>query len=151
MCLKRVCHLVSSCLTLCCSLTCRAPRAHLLPHSLFLVPRHQEHALQSEQHDLLQEHPVHHQPLQASLVEKHRYQEEPLWHENQQSDGNLRNTFSTGYEPKEVATKELATVLRISRITDPYFLHRKNLEKKITDLRSPKKRRNLENLVICKH
>ena len=39
--LKRVCHLVSTCLTLCCSLTCRAPRAHLLPHSLFLPPRHQ--------------------------------------------------------------------------------------------------------------
>ena len=25
---------------LCCSLTCRSPRAHHLPHSLFLVPRH---------------------------------------------------------------------------------------------------------------
>ena len=39
--LKRVCHLVSTCLTLCCSLTCRVPRAHLLPRSLFLLPRHQ--------------------------------------------------------------------------------------------------------------
>ena len=39
--LKRVCHLVRTCLTLCCSRTCRAPRAHLLPHSLFLLPRHQ--------------------------------------------------------------------------------------------------------------
>ena len=39
--LKRICHLVRACLTLCCSLTCRAPRAHLLPHSLFLLPRHQ--------------------------------------------------------------------------------------------------------------
>ena len=39
--LKRVCHLVRTCLTLCCSLTCRSPRAHLLPHSLFLQPRHQ--------------------------------------------------------------------------------------------------------------
>ena len=28
-------------LTLCCSLTCRSPRAHHLPHSLFLLPRHQ--------------------------------------------------------------------------------------------------------------
>ena len=39
--LKRICHLVSARLILCCSLTCLAPRAHLLPHSLFLVPRHQ--------------------------------------------------------------------------------------------------------------
>ena len=33
-----------------------------------------EHALQSGQHDLLQEHPVHHQPLQECPVEKHRCQ-----------------------------------------------------------------------------
>ena len=39
--LKRVCHLVRICLTLCCSFTCRAPRAHILPHSLFFLPRHQ--------------------------------------------------------------------------------------------------------------
>ena len=57
--LKRICHLVRTCLTLCCSLTCRLPRAHHLPHSFFLLPR-PEHALQSGQHDLLQEHPVHH-------------------------------------------------------------------------------------------
>ena len=53
-----------------------------------------EHAVQSGQHDLLQEHPVHHQALQAILVDKHRYQQ-LLWHENLQSDGNLRNTLST--------------------------------------------------------
>ena len=35
--LKRICHLVRTCLTL----TCRIPRAHHLPHSLFLQPRHQ--------------------------------------------------------------------------------------------------------------
>ena len=29
-----------TCLTLCCSLTCRLPRAHHLPHSLFLPPLH---------------------------------------------------------------------------------------------------------------
>ena len=29
-----------SCLTLCCSRTCRWPRAHHLPHSLFLLPQH---------------------------------------------------------------------------------------------------------------
>ena len=73
-----------------------------------------EHAPQSGQHDLLQEHPVHHQPLQGLTVEKQRYQE-PLWRENQQSGRIPRKTFSTVYEPKE-----LATVSRTSRITDPY-------------------------------
>ena len=38
--LKRICHLVRTCLTHCCSLTCRLPREHHLPHSLFLLPRH---------------------------------------------------------------------------------------------------------------
>ena len=78
-----------------------------------------EDAPQSGQHDLLQEHTVHHQPLPERPVEKQRHQE-PLCRENQQSGGNLRNTFSTGYEPKEPATKELA---RISRTTDPYQLY----------------------------
>ena len=73
-----------------------------------------EHALQSEQHGLLQEHPVHHQSLQERPVEKHRYQEPPC-RENQQSGRNPRNTFSTGYEPEELAT--------VSRITDPYQLY----------------------------
>ena len=39
--LKRLCHLVRTRLTLCCFRTCFVPRAHLLPHSLFLLPRHQ--------------------------------------------------------------------------------------------------------------
>ena len=39
--LKRICHLVCTSLTLCCSLTCRSPRADHLPHSLFLLPLHQ--------------------------------------------------------------------------------------------------------------
>ena len=38
--LKRICHLVYTCLTLCCFLSCRWPRAHHLPLSLFLSPRH---------------------------------------------------------------------------------------------------------------
>ena len=82
-----------------------------------------EHAPQSAQHDLLQEHPVHHQPLQAVLVDSVAIKKNPLWRENLQSDGNLRNTISTGYEPKELATKEIATVSRISRITDPCQLY----------------------------
>ena len=47
----------------------------------------------------------------------------PLWRENLQSGGNPRKTFSTGYEPIELATKELAIVSRISRMTDPYQLY----------------------------
>ena len=74
-----------------------------------------EHALQSGQHDLLQEH----QYIMnlSSPVDKQRHQES-LWRENLQSGGNPRSTPSTGYEPKE-----LPTVSRISRITDPYQLH----------------------------
>ena len=53
-----------------------------------------EHAQQSGQHDLLQEHPVHHEHLQALPVDKQRHQE-PLWRENLQSGGNPRTTFST--------------------------------------------------------
>ena len=111
-----------------------------------------EHALHSGQHDLLQEHPVHHKLLRARPVEKDRYQE-PLWRENMQSDGNLRNTFSTGYEPKELATKELATkelavVSTISRVTDPYQLHdaQKEFGEEDHRARTPKKWRYLARL-----
>ena len=62
---------------------------------------------------------MHHQPHQASPVEKHRHQEEPLWRESLQSDGNLCTNISTGYEPKKFAT--------VSRIEDypgdPYQLY----------------------------
>ena len=95
------------------------PFATSTSSSSFAVPSTttQAHAAQSGQHDLLQEHPVHHQLLQALPFEKQRHQE-PLWRENLQSGGNPRKTFFTGYEPKE-----LATVSRIARIIDPYQLH----------------------------
>ena len=57
---------------------------------------------------------------------------------------NPRTTTPTGYEPTE-----LATVSRIEAYSgDPYqyMMYKKNLEKKITELRSPKKWRNLEKL-----
>ena len=38
--LKGICHLVWSMSHPCCWLTCRSPRAHHLPHSLFLLPLH---------------------------------------------------------------------------------------------------------------
>ena len=56
-----------------------------------------EHALQSGQHDLLQEHPEHNQPLRDLPVDKRRHQEQ-LWRENLQSGGNPRKTFSTQIE-----------------------------------------------------
>ena len=102
-----------------------------------------EHALQSGQHDLLQEHSVHPAHLQAPSVDKLRHQES-LWREDLQSGGNPRTTTPTGYNPKE-----FATVSRIEDYSgDPYQLYdvQKNLEKKITELLSPKKWRNLERL-----
>ena len=85
---------------------------------------------------------VHHAHLQALLVDKQRH-EESLWREDLQSGGNPRKTFSTGCEPKE-----LATVSKISPKRDPfnYMMYKKGLDKKITELRSPKKWRNLEKL-----
>ena len=87
-----------------------------------------EHALQRGQHDLLQEHPVHHQLLQDLRVDKQRHQE-PLWRENLQSGGNPRTTFSTGCEPNELAI--------VSRITDPYQLYDAHKEFRERDHRVP--------------
>ena len=76
-----------------------------------------EHAQQSGQHDLLQEHLVHHAHLQALPVDKLRHQES-LWREDRQSGGNPRTTTPTGHEPKE-----LATMSRIEAYSgDPYQL-----------------------------
>ena len=68
---------------------------------------------------------------------------ESLWREDLQSGGNPRTTTPTGLEPKE-----LATVSKTSGIIDPYQLYgvQENLEKKIIELLSPKKWRNIEKL-----
>ena len=99
--LKRVCHLVRTCLTL--LLLSHLPFTTSTSSSSFTLPSTTtpEHALQSGQHDLLQEHQVHHQPLQDLPVDERRHQE-PLWRETLQSGGNPRKTFSTGYEPKSL-------------------------------------------------
>ena len=78
------------------SLLSHLPRTASSSPSSFTLPSTTtpEHALQSGQHDLLQEHRVHHQPLQDLPVDKRRHQE-PLWRENLQSGGNPRKTFST--------------------------------------------------------
>ena len=107
-------------------------RASLHEHFLFFTyrTRHREHST----------HPAH---LQAPSVDKLRHQES-LWREDLQSGGNPRTTTPTGYEPKE-----RATVSRIEACSgDPYQLYDvlDKLEKKITELLSPKKWRNLERL-----
>ena len=74
-----------------------------------------EHAKQSGQYDLLQEQSsAWSTSSKQRPLEKHRYQEPPC-RENQQRGGNPRNTFSTGYEPKELAL--------VSRLIDPYQLY----------------------------
>ena len=88
--LKRICHLVCTCLTLCCSLLCRLPRAHHLPHSLFLLPRHQN--TQHNRHNKSNsENTSTSRTLQAHSGDKRRHQES-LWRENMQSGGNPRTT-----------------------------------------------------------
>ena len=81
--------------------------------------------------------------LRAPSVDKLRHQES-LSREDLQSGGNPRTTTLTGCEPKE-----LATVSRIEAYSgDPYQLYdvQAKLEKKITELLSPKKCRNLKKL-----
>ena len=103
------------------------------------------HALQSGQHDLLQEHPEHQEHLQALPVDKQRHQES-LLRENLRSGGNPRTTTPTGKKPKELAT--VSKIMIIVEIHINYMMHKKNLEKKITELQfqSLKKCRNLEKL-----
>ena len=107
-------------------------------HIIFLIHSSttQEHAAQSVQSCHLQEHPAHHEHLQALPGDKLRHQES-LWRENLQSGGNPRTTTSTGYEPKE-----LATVSRNEDYPgdpDHVLMHSNFWENKITELRSPKK------------
>ena len=90
--LKRVCHLVRTCLIVAVSLAVHHEHMFFLLHSSF-----------------------YHDTRTRTTIGNNT----PLWRENQQSGGNMHKTFSTGCEP----TKELATVSRISRITDPYKLY----------------------------
>ena len=75
----------------------------------------QEHALQSGQDDLLQEHPVHHQHLQDLPVDKRRHQEPP-WRENLQSGGSPCITSSTACD----CLKDLEN----NRSTSMFMVHR---------------------------
>ena len=101
--LERICHLVCTCLILCCSLTCRSLRAPHLPNSLFLPPRYKN--TQHNQDNTIYSKNTQYiiNPLQAFPVDKQRHQES-LWRENLQSGGNPHTTTPTGYEPKELVT-----------------------------------------------
>ena len=89
------------------------------------------------------EHSVHPAHLQGPSVDKLRHQES-VWRADLQRGGNPRATTPTGYEPQE-----LATISRIKAYSgDPYQCCdvQEILEKKVSELLSPKKWRNLEGL-----
>ena len=96
--LRRICHLVRTCLTLCCSLACRLPRAHL-PHSLFLLPRHQntQHNRDNTTISKYTQGIMNFSRLSQSTSRAIR-------RENLPSGGNPRKTTPAGYEAKELAT-----------------------------------------------
>ena len=72
-----------------------------------------EHAPQLGQHDLLQEHPVHHKPPEDLPVDRQRHQES-LWRENLQSGRNPRTTFSTCSAGAAVAAAATAVSCSVS-------------------------------------
>ena len=107
--------------------------------SFTLLSTTQEHAAQSVQQEQRREHPVHHAHLQAPSVNKLRHQES-LWREVLQSGGNPRTT--TPQSPKSLRLSQESKL--ILEILVNYMMYRKFLEKKITELLSLKKWRNLE-------
>ena len=146
--LKRVCHLVSTCLTLCCSLTRRALRAHPLPHSLFLPPRHQNTHYNRD-------NTIHSKNTQCiiNLSKQARSQSIAIKiHSGVKTcrvTETLRNTIlhrSWAQRALRPRRLRLSQGSRGQQIHIRYKMHRKNLEKKITELRLPKKWRNLEKL-----
>ena len=88
-----------------------------MKNSLFLLPRHQN-THYNRDNTLYSKNILYIMNLtRISQSKSERYQES-LCSEKLQSGGKPRTTFSTGYEPKQ-----LATFSRISRITDPYQLY----------------------------
>ena len=116
--LKRICYWFDSCLILvgrC--LTCISARAHLLPHSLFLLPLH-KNTHYNRDNTIYSKNTRYIINLSKISQSTSGAIKNHIGVKNLQSGGNPRKTFSTGYEPKE-----LATVSRISRITYPFLLH----------------------------
>ena len=123
-------------------------RIIFLIHSSFTTTT-PEHAPQSGQHDILQEYPVHHQPLQDLPVDKQRHKE-PHWRENLQSGEtranilhNIKNAFHHILRPDLLETgcivgsescKKLCYSMFFTDLTPP-ALHR--LHFVISDFRPP--------------
>ena len=134
--LKRICHLVRTCLTLCCSLTFRLPRAHNLPHSLFLLPRHQ-----NTQHN-----------RDNAIISKNTQDIMNFSRISQLTSSATKNHSGVKtcrvVEPRARQLPQFMSPksLRLSRgskiileIHINFMMHRKNLENEITELRSWKK------------
>ena len=134
--LQRICHLIRTCLTLCCSLTCRVPRTHDLPHSLFLLPRHK-----NTQHN------------RDNMIISKKTQYIMNFTRLSQSTSSAIKDHS-GVKTCRVAETRARLLpqvmsprsLRLSRgskiileIHSNYVMHRKNVEDIITELRSLKK------------
>ena len=92
--LKRICHRVSHMSYP--LLLSHLPFTSSTSPSSFTLPSttSKEHAAQSVQYGHLQEHPVHHEHLQALPVDKQGHQES-LWRDSLRSGGNPRTTTPT--------------------------------------------------------
>ena len=94
------------------------------------------------------EHSVHPAHLQAPSVDKLRHQES-LWREDLQSGGTRAPQLPQVMSPKNSRLSQGSKLILQIRIN--CMMYRKKLEKKITELLSPKKWRNLERLgrLVC--
>ena len=127
-----------TCLNLCCSLTCRLPRAHHLPYSLFPLPRHKN--TKSTQYithiSKLSQSTCcaikNHSGVKTCRVAETRAQQ-------------LTQVMS----PKNLRPSRESTHMLEIQIN--YMMYRKNLEKKITSSYHRRKWRNLEKLgrLVC--
>ena len=101
-----------------------------LPHLLTSSPP--QHEAPPAQHDLLQNDTVHQAPLPAP-IQSTSSANDTLSHVNFESGRNPRNTSSTGYEPKELAT------ICGSSLEDIYQLYEREFGEQINKLQLLKK------------
>ena len=121
------------------------PRTTSTSSSSFNLPSTttQEHAAQSGQHDHLQEHPVHPSTSPCSPSRQaapSRHSGEKTCRVAETRARRLQQVMS----PKSLRLSRGSKIILEIHIN--YMMHRKSLENKFTELRSPKKRRNLEKL-----
>ena len=128
-------HLVRTCLTLCCSRTCFAPRAHHLPRSLFstTTPQHAaQYIINFSKHSRSTSSAIKsHSGVKTCRVLEIR------------SKHSAQGMSPKGFDQRAC---DCLKDLEVNRSISVTWCTGKNLEKKITELRLPKKWRNLENL-----